>query len=198
MKLGRNFFARDTLAVAKELLGKVLVRKVGKKIVKARITETEAYVGEEDQACHARFGRTKRNAPMYGEAGHAYVYLCYGIHELFNIVTQQKGCPEAVLIRKVELIISKNNRRNLHFEYDRTQSAYDTCGEEGTGTLGPGNLTKYLKITRELNGEDLTKSEKLWITTDGGGIKKHRIRSAERIGISYAGEWAKKKWRFCL
>ncbi|MDH4358389.1 MAG: DNA-3-methyladenine glycosylase [Candidatus Berkelbacteria bacterium] len=173
MKLGRAFFERFTLDVARELLGKVIVRKIGKKLIRARIVETEAYCGEEDQACHARIGRTKRNEVMYGPAGHAYIYLCYGIHELLNIVTQEKGCPEAVLIRKVEPL----TRSNLK-------------------SYGPGNLTRYLQITRALNSEDLTKSKVFWIEDDGFIVEKSQIKSAERIGVSYAGKWAKKKWRF--
>jgi len=171
MRLERNFFERNTLTVAKELLGKVLVRKVGKKEIRARIVETEAYIGEEDKACHARFGKTKRNAVMYGRAGCAYIYLCYGIYELLNIVTEGKGFPAAVLVRGVVFLPRRSQ-------------------------IGPGKLTKYLKITRALNQEDLTKSEKLWVEDDGFKVKRSQIKSAPRIGIPYAGTWAKKKWRF--
>lgn len=172
-RLKREFFQRPTTLVAKGLLGKIIVRRVGQKEIRGRIVETEAYCGEKDLACHARIGRTKRNEVMYGLAGHAYIYLCYGIHELLNIVTQEKGCPEAVLIRKVEPL----TRSNLK-------------------SYGPGNLTRYLQITRALNSEDLTKSRVFWIEDDGFIVEKSQIKSAERIGVSYAGKWAKKKWRF--
>ena len=194
MRLTRSFFARDTIVVAKEFLGKILVRRIGKKIIKARIIETEAYIGEQDQACHARFGPTKRNAPMYGEAGHAYIYLCYGVHELLNIVTEEKDLPAAVLIRVVDVV--DVNRCNMAFGDDRRQKPYFNELKIGVELLGPGGLTKYLKITRELNGEDLTKSKKLRVVDDGFKIKKSRIKSAERIGVSYAGKWAKRRWRF--
>jgi len=189
-RLPRSFFTRDTITVAQELLGKVLVRKIGEKEIRARIVETEAYIGEEDQACHARFGRTKRNAVMYGVAGHAYIYLCYGIHELLNIVTERElafgstpKAPAAVLIRRI-----------IALEYDRTQNAY--LRSKMAKILGPGSLTKYLQITRALNGEDLTKSGKLWIAKDDYMVKKSQIKSAERIGVAYAGKWAKRRWRF--
>ena len=194
MRLTRSFFARDTIVVAKEFLGKILVRRIGKKIIKARIIETEAYIGEQDQACHARFGRTKRNAPMYGPAGHAYIYLCYGVHELLNIVTEEKDLPAAVLIRVVDVV--DVNRCNMAFGDDRRQKPYFNELKIGVKLLGPGSLTKFLEITRELNGEDLTKSKKLRVVDDGFKIKKSRIKSAERIGVSYAGKWAKRRWRF--
>ena len=177
MKLDREFFEKSTIIVAKELLGKVIVHKFQNREIRARILETEAYIGEEDQACHARFGKTARNSIMYGQAGHAYIYLCYGIHELLNIVTEEKDKPAAVLIRKIEPLTGPDSKLKSY---------------------GPGNLTRYLKITRALNGEDLIKSEKLWIENNGFKVKQSQIKSAERIGVSYAGKWTKKKWRFFL
>jgi len=174
-KLDRRFFERKTLQVARDLLGKVIVRQMGSQKIKGRILETEAYIGEEDQACHARFGKTKRNAVMYGLAGHAYIYLCYGLHELLNIVTERENLPAAVLIRKIEPLSSPSP--NLK-------------------TYGPGNLTKYLKITRALNGEDVVKSKQLWVENDGYVAKT--VKRAERIGVPYAGEHAKRRWRFVL
>ena len=203
MKLGRKFFKRDTLIVARDLLGKVLVRKVGKREIRARIIETEAYVGEQDRACHARFGKTKRNSVMYDRAGHAYVYLCYGIHELLNIVTEEEGFPAAVLIRGV--IEDASCLRQVP-KPGALHKRFALCGASKPSSsilpqrrrLGPGNLTKYLKITRALNGEDLMRSEKLWLENDGFAVKKSQIKSAERIGVSYAGKWAEKPWRFFI
>jgi len=174
-KLDRRFVERKTLQVARDLLGKVIVRRMRSREIKGRILETEAYIGEEDQACHARFGKTKRNAVMYGPAGHAYIYLCYGLHELLNLVTERKSLPAAVLIRRIEPL-----------------SGFDS----ELKTYGPGNLTKYLKITRSLNGEDITKSKQLLVEDDGYVAKI--IKRAERIGVHYAGEDAKRKWRFIL
>jgi len=205
-KLKRRFFQRPTTLVAKELLGKVIVRRVGRKLIRGRIVETEAYCGEEDLACHARVGRTKRNAVMYGRAGHAYIYLCYGIHELLNIVTREKDCPEAVLIRG---IVEGAPCLRQAPKLGALQKRCTFCGASRLSRsilprrsrlfrLGPGKLTKYLKITRKLNGEDLAKSKKLWVEDEGFVVKKSQIKSAERIGVSYAGKWIKKKWRYFL
>lgn len=131
--LNKNFFNRKTLVVAKDLLGKYLVRKIGKKIVREKITEVEAYVGPHDLACHSARGRTTRNEPMYSEAGTIYVYFTYGMHWMLNIVTEKKDFPSAVLIRG-------------------TQNIY-----------GPARLTKALKIDKRLNGKHLGKKSGLWI-----------------------------------
>lgn len=127
MKLSKEFFRQDVLEIAPKLIGKILVHRLedGTQL-RARITETEIYRGIEDTACHARMGKTQRNAVMFGDGGAAYIYLCYGIHNLFNVVTGTIGDPQAVLIRCVE------------------------------GFNGPGKLTKALQIDRSFNGEDLT------------------------------------------
>ena len=132
-RLEYAFFHRPCLEVARDLVGKVLVHN-GQKL---RISETEAYCGEEDTACHAHKGRTKRTEVMYGEAGTIYIYLCYGVHWLLNIVTGEKEHPEAVLIR--------------------------ACLE----APGPGRLTKKLGITGTLNGKSVVDSPELWIGDDG-------------------------------
>lgn len=137
MRLGYDFFHRDCQIVARELVGKVLARPTKDGVTRLRITETECYCGEDDTACHAHKGRTKRTEVMYAEAGRAYVYLCYGMHWMLNIVTGQIDYPEAVLIR--------------------------CCAE----APGPGRLTKKLGITGELNREVLTTSNKLWVEDDG-------------------------------
>ena len=137
MRLGYEFFHRDCEIVARELVGKVLAHRTEDGILRLRITETECYCGEEDTACHAHKGRTKRTEVLYGKAGTAYVYLCYGIHWLLNIVTGEVNHPEAVLIR--------------------------CCAE----APGPGRLTKKLGITGSLNREDVTQSDRLWVEDDG-------------------------------
>lgn len=166
------FFQRDTLTVAKQLLGCFLVRKIGRKVIRARITEVEAYIGEDDLACHASKGRTKRTEIMYGEAGHAYVYLVYGMYELLNIVTEKAGFPAAVLIRAVEVDGVPNNKTN-----------------------GPGKLCQFLKIDRKLNGWDVTQGEKLWIER-GKKIPEKNILATRRIGIDYAKHCREYLWRF--
>jgi DNA-3-methyladenine glycosylase len=137
-KLDLNFYTQDVLTVAPNLIGKVLVRKLGNgEIIRYRITETEAYRGEEDTACHARAGKTNRTSILYERGGHAYIYLCYGLHYLFNIVTGSSDIPQAALIRAVE------------------------------GYNGPAKLTKVMDINKNLNGVDLITSDEIWIEDDG-------------------------------
>ncbi len=167
--LSRKFFARPTLIVAKELLGKFLVRKIGRKIIRAMITETEAYCGPKDLACHASKGRTGRTEVMFGPAGHTYVYLIYGMYHCLNIVTEKENYPAAVLIRAVD----------------------------ANGVNGPGKLCRFLKIDKALNGEDLIKGKRLWIE-DGKKLKPAQISRAKRIGIDYAGPYKHKPWRFFI
>ena len=141
MRLNKDFYTKRAPELAPSLIGKLLCRRIcdenGEKVIKLRITETECYFGEEDSACHAHKGKTERTKIMYHEGGVAYVYLCYGIHSLLNIVSGPEDFPEAALIRGVE--------------------GYD----------GPGKLTKALCIDRTLNGEDLISSNDLWIEDDG-------------------------------
>lgn len=165
-RLPRSFFARDTHIVAQELLGKLLVREYrGKKFV-VRMTETEAYIGENDLASHGRFGKTKRNTVMYGKAGHAYIYFIYGMYDMLNIVTDKKDFPAAVLIR--------------------------SAGE----LAGPGKLTRAMHITRKLNDEDLVISKRLYIADDGFRVLKQDIKTSPRIGVAYAGKYATLPWRY--
>jgi DNA-3-methyladenine glycosylase len=177
MKLLREFFECDTLEVARELLGKVIVHKSDGTIIKARIVETEAYVGPEDKACHARHGKTKRNAPLWGLAGFTYVYLCMGLHHLLNIVTEKDGFPSGVMIRRIEPLTD--------------------IGEKFK-SYGPGNATRYLKIDRLLNNIDTIYSDEIWIEDDGFSISDGNITAAPRIGIDYAEEYRNKPWRFIL
>ena len=137
IKLGYEFFHRPCLTVAKELVGKILVHKTSAGEKRLRITETESYCGESDTACHAHKGRTNRTEVLYADAGTVYVYLCYGIHNLMNIVTGDEGDPQAVLIR---------------------------CCE---GYPGPGRLTKALAITRDHNRQNIVGNSELWVEDDG-------------------------------
>ena len=137
-RLRKPDYAVDAVTAAKMLLGKLLCRRLADgTVLKARIVETEAYCGEGDTACHAHCGKTERNAPMYEAGGIAYIYLCYGMHHLLNVVTGKKDYPEAVLIRGVE------------------------------NHIGPGRVTKFLQIDRTFNREPLTASIRLWIGDDG-------------------------------
>lgn len=167
-RLNREFFERPTVRVAQELLGKFLVRKIGPKIIKARITETEAYCGSKDLACHAFKGLTERTKVMFGPAGFSYVYMIYGMYHCLNIVTEKEGNPSAVLIRGVEI-----------------------C-------RGPGKLCQELKIDRKLNGVDITKNSLIWMEDGENKIKKSQIKKGKRIGVDYAGKWKDKLWRFYL
>lgn len=137
MRLGYDFFHRPCLEVARDLVGKVLIHQTPEGEKRLRITQTEAYCGEADTACHAHHGRTKRNEVLYAPAGTVYVYLCYGIHNLLNLVTGEEGAPEAVLIRACE------------------------------GAEGPGKLTKALGIGLELNRASAVDGGKLWVEDDG-------------------------------
>lgn len=166
--LSQEFFARDTLVVARELLGKYLVRRMRGKEIAVMINEVEAYDGFEDKASHAHRGETTRNKPMFGNAGVWYIYLVYGMYEMLNVVTGGKGYPAAVLIRGV------------------------------LGTSGPGRLTKFLHITRAQNNKQAVFEYGLWIEDRGVVISDNRIKKTPRIGVYYAGVWAKKKYRFVL
>ncbi|OGI15033.1 MAG: 3-methyladenine DNA glycosylase [Candidatus Moranbacteria bacterium RIFCSPHIGHO2_01_FULL_54_31] len=173
-RLTRSFYRRPTVGVAKNLLGCFLVRKIGRKMIRAKITETEAYVGEEDLACHASRGRTARTETMYGAPGHAYVYMIYGMYHCLNIVTEQKNFPAAVLIRAVEI-----------------------DGVPHRETDGPGKFCRFLGIDRKLNGFDVTEGEKLWIES-GAKIASKNIRTAKRIGVDYAKHCKEYLWRFSI
>lgn len=184
MKLRRNFYThRDACDAAIDLLGKVLVTNGPGGRTAGIITETEAYTGVRDRASHAFGGkRTARNASMYARGGTAYVYLCYGIHKLFNVVVQGIDVPEAVLIRAthpVEGIDTMVRRRPL--------------ARSSTG--GPGTLTQALGITLDDDGVDLTK-DRIWIEDIGKTVDRERIIRGPRIGVGYAGPDALLPYRF--
>lgn len=172
--LKKNFYAKNTLDVASAMLGCCLVRKIGNKIIRGKITEVEAYVGEDDLACHASRGRTSRAETMYGEAGRAYVYMIYGVYHCLNVVTEKKNFPAAVLIRGIEI-----------------------DGIDRQKTDGPGKLCRFLEIDRKLNSWDLTMRERLWIER-GEKIPEEKIRKSKRIGVDYAKHCKHYMWRFLL
>jgi DNA-3-methyladenine glycosylase len=173
--LPSGFYNRSTLRVAQELLGCFLVRKVKGKIIRAKITETEAYNGPKDLASHASRGKTERNKIMFAEPGTIYVYFTYGMHYMFNIVTEAKDYPAAVLIRAVELDDKKIN------------------------TNGPARLTKFLQIDKSFNGLSVcTKKHGLWVEGKKEMISPRQIKKAKRVGVDYAGEYKDKLWRFIL
>ena len=170
--LSRNYFARPTVQVARSLIGKYLVRSIDGRTIEGKILEVEAYVGSQDKACHASKGRTQRTDVMFGPAGVAYVYLIYGMYHCLNVVTEREEFPSAVLIRAIEI--------------------------DGELIDGPGRLCRALQIDRRLNRIDLTTGESLWFEDRGVSVGRGGIGAYPRIGVDYAGEWAKKPWRFRL
>ena len=175
VKLLPKFFARPTLTVARELIGKnLVVLRRGKRLV-GRITETEAYIGEDDPACHARFGRTKRSEVLYWRPGTLYVYFTYGMHWLLNIVTERADFPAAVLIRAVEPLEGLS---------------------KGVRTDGPARLTKAFGINSTFHGTVIGK--KLWVEDDGFVVPENATWQGPRIGVAYAGKGKDWSWRFAL
>ena len=170
--LPRIYFSRPTLTVARSLIGKYLVRVIDGRTLAGKIVEVEAYVGSEDKACHASKGRTQRTDVMFGPAGIAYVYFIYGMYHCLNVVTEREEFPSAVLIRAIEL--------------------------DGKLIDGPGRLCRALQIDRCLNRADLTIGESIWFEDRGAAVKRGDIGAYPRIGVDYAGAWAKKPWRFRL
>lgn len=185
-RLTRKFFTRPTLIVAKDLLGKFLVRKYKGKNLVGKIVETEAYLGPEDKASHGyQMKRTPRNKAEYLIGGHLYIYLVYGMYWQLNISTEKADLPRCVLIRALEPIITKNKKGDV---LRRKKIA-----------SGPGKLCRYLKLDQSFYAEDLTKSKRIWLEDRGVKIKKLDIVTSKRIGIEYAGKyWANKKWRFYI
>lgn len=172
-KLPRAFYDRDTVVVARELLGKCLVHRVQSVERIGRIVEVEAYLGPHDRAAHSARGLTERTRPMFGPPGHAYVYLIYGIYHCMNVVTQAEGTASAVLLRALEPV--------QHLE-GRTQ--------------GPGLLCKAMQIDRSLNAHDLLSND-LYVADDGFP-QRFGIAKRPRIGVDYAGHWARRLLRFYI
>jgi len=180
--LPRAFYDRPTLTVARELLGARLVHVQGDVRLAGLITETEAYVGESDLACHAKAGRTARTIVMYGPPGHAYVYFTYGNHWMLNAVTEREGFPAAVLIRAIQPVDG--------IELISTRRS-------GRDTNGPGKLTQALGINKLQNGGDLTATtDGLWIEA-GITIPKEAVTNGPRVGLNTVPEpWKSMPWRF--
>ncbi len=169
-KLGRSFFRRDAARLARDLIGTVIVHRRRGREYRARIVEAEAYVGPRDLACHTSKGRTARTEVMFGAAGHAYVYLIYGMYDMLNIVAGRTGSGQAVLLRAAEPL-----------------------GGWTEDLSGPGKLTRALGVGRSLNGLDLT-GDRLFLLRDPAS--RPRIKKTTRVGVDYAGPWRDKLLRF--
>ena len=182
MKLPRSFYEQNTIDVAKQLLGKFLVRRHPEGDTVGRIVETEAYVGPHDLACHASKGRTTRTEVMFGPAGHAYVYFIYGFYNMLNLVTEAKDYPAAVLIRAVEPI------QGIELMKERRNSSVLR-----NLASGPGKICQAFAIDRSLNGADL-RGNVLYV--DDGDDAIPEFKSTPRIGVDYAGRWKNKLYRF--
>ncbi len=170
--LTQSYFTRPTLIVARSLIGKYLIRENGSGTIVGKIVEVEAYVGAEDKACHAWKGRTARTEVLFGPSGMSYVYLIYGMYHMLNVVTEQAEFPAAVLIRAIEV--------------------------DGELIDGPGKLCRELGIDRSLHQVDLTAGRSIWFEDRGQRVPRNQIGTFPRIGVEYAGLWARKPWRFRL
>lgn len=189
MKLSRGYYLNeDVLHLAKDLLGKVLFTNIKGEVSAGIIVETEAYFGISDKASHAYGGRrTNRTETMFSEGGVAYVYLCYGIHNLFNVVSSKINDPHAILIRAIEPLIGKElmeERRKMVFAKPAISS-------------GPGSAAKALGIDRSFNAKDLTGNE-IWIEDHQISMDDNEIMAVPRVGIAYAQEHAALPWRFYI
>ncbi len=193
-RLPRAFYARPALIVARALLGKVLVHRTHDGTTSGKIVEVEAYIGEDDPACHAAPGPTRRNEPLYGEPGHAYVYFNYGVHDMFNVVAEPRGKPAAILVRALEPIegieLMRERRRRVarrsvgaELAPPRAIADHDLC-------RGPGNLARAMGITLADNRADLTGGD---LFIEDRGLKAGKIARSPRIGIRVGVE---RPWRF--
>ena len=178
-KLGRDFYLQPTLVVAKALIGKEFILSRGGNTLLGRIVETEAYIGENDPACHARYGQTKRNAIMYGVGGFTYVYFVYGMHNMLNFVTEEADSPAAVLIRALEPLEGVSTMKTLR-----------KCEDTLQLTNGPGKLCQAFGITVKDTGIDLT--DDIAYVLDSG-YRPHEIAQTSRIGVKDGQD---KLWRF--
>lgn len=182
----KKFYAQNTLVVARNLLGKKLVREIDGTALSGMIIETEAYCGEADSACHAYHGKTQRNTVMFGHPGHAYVYFTYGMHYMLNLVTEEEGNPCAVLIRAVLPLTG-----TAQMEARRKRKGVDL-------TNGPAKLCQAFGIDKSLNGWDLTLGKKMWVE-NYKNIPDTAVLKTPRIGIDYAQEDDREApWRFLV
>ncbi len=188
--LTRDFFARPTLTVARELLGCHLVREVDGQRLVGRIVETEAYIGPDDTACHASKGRTPRTEVMFGPAGYTYVYVIYGMYHMLNLTTEQVGFPAAVLIRAIEPLAG------IEAMQVRRQKTNHSLVNAVNLTNGPGKLCQALGVDKGLNKWDIVAGQKLWLET-GNNISNADVATGPRIGIGYAAPQDQMApWRF--
>ena len=188
-RLDQKFYERiDVERISKELLGKVLVTQIEGQRTSGTIVETEAYRGPDDKACHAHLNRfTKRTKVMFDSGGHAYIYLCYGIHHLFNVVTAKTGMPHAVLIRAIEplenmdLMLSRRNMTRIKPQL----------------TAGPGVLSKAMGLNKDMTGQNMLDTHTpVWIEDWGFEVAEKDIVASPRVGIDYAEECIDWPWRF--
>jgi DNA-3-methyladenine glycosylase len=188
MKLKQSFYERpDVVRIARDLLGKGLFTRINGVVTGGTIVETEAYSWKE-RGCHAYLSRkTDRNAIMFGNGGNSYVYLCYGMHHLFNVVTNTTGVPEAVLVRAIE---PTHGIQEMELRRGKLANRFHL-------TSGPGKLTKALGIDRKFNGKSLLQDE-IWIEDLSLRVSPTKIAASPRIGIDYAGEDALLPWRFTI
>ena len=207
------FFDRPTLTVAREIVGKFLVRRVKRRgraveTVAMMIIETEAYDGPHDKASHANRGQTTRNTPMFARPGTVYVYFTYGMHWMLNLVCGKERYPAAVLIRGLEpqwqsrtlshgeLPPTGQKKRALRAAKDPSPTLF--FRPVGVCLDGPAKLTKFLQIDKKLNNKPLGKKTGLWVEDRGVVIRQSQIRRTPRVGIDSAGEYVNKPWRFVL
>lgn len=201
-RLPRSFFARDGITVAKELLGKILVHETPFGLVRGIITETEAYMGEEDKGSHTYGGkRTERTEPMYHKGGTSYVYLIYGMYSCMNIAAMKEGIPQAMLLRSVIPADQESERIMLKL---RREAAVRKGKKPGGEELlkkhladGPGKLCIAMDISRRDNDIDMVESKSFYVT-EGNKVMPEQVREGKRIGIDYAEEAADFLWRFYL
>lgn len=175
--LSRSFYEREAGELARDLIGRALVRRLPDgRVLRGRLVEVEAYVGMDDKACHAHRGKTARNATMFGPPGHAYVYLVYGMHHMLNLVCAAEGDPQAVLVRALEPLEPEL---------------------PGIPWRGPGVLCRELSIDRSHDGLDLCAGRDIWLEP-GMPADLSEIITTPRIGVDYAEEWKDAPLRFCL
>lgn len=184
MKLNKSFYLCDGLTLSRNLLGKVLCRKTGNDVLKARIVETEAYMGQGDKAAHASKGKTDRTAVLFEDGGKAYIYLIYGMYCCLNISANIENIPDCVLIRALEPLDGMDEMRKNR----KTDKIYNLCS-------GPGKLCQALQLTKDDNATDLT-GDCIWIEEDGFAVGE--IAASKRINIDYAEEAIDFLWRFYI
>jgi len=196
-RLPREFFVRDGLIVAKELLGKILVHETSLGTIRGVITEVEAYMGVEDKGSHTYGGRrTERTEPMFLEGGNSYVYFTYGMYYCMNITTGQKEDPQAVLIRGVVPLDDESRERMMALRVAASKRGTSKTMEKHLAD-GPGKMCIAMEITKAQNAVDMIKSDELYVT-EGMEVKPQDILTGKRIGIDYAEEAADYLWRFFL